>query len=156
LHELCLFRNKFAKTLDRPLFKVINDKALLNLAVSHPKTRNELEKVSGISLKQVNWFGDELLQAIQSGEKKLPPKLPRRPRLSDRHLSRIDSLRNWRKLTARKMSVQSDVILPKDLLYDLAEKNPKSKLEFNQIMKSIPWRLDRFGEEIFDLLRSSN
>lgn len=156
LQELCKFRDKFAKSLDRPLFKVINDKTLLNIAVTCPKSLDELEQVTGVSKKQVNWFGDEILRAIKDGKKKAPPKLPQKPRLSDRHLARIDALRGWRKLTARKMRVESDVILPKDLLNELAEKNPKTQKEFNRIMKSIPWRLDRFGQEIFDLLKTSN
>jgi ribonuclease D len=156
LQELCKFRDSFAKSLDRPLFKVITNNALLNIAAACPSTKNELEKVSGVSQRQVNWFGEELLQAIREGEKKDPPRLPRKPRLSDQHLARIDVLRKWRKDTARKMSVQSDVVLPKDILYVLAEKNPKTKAKFSKLMESIPWRLDQFGEEIFNLLKASN
>jgi ribonuclease D len=50
------------------------------------------------------------------------------------------------------MGVESDVILPKDVLYKLAEENPQTRQEFNAIMESIPWRREQFGDQIFGLL----
>ena len=155
LQELCHFRDQLAKASDRPLFKVISDSALINVAVANPTTLRELEQVSGISQKQVNWFGKGLLDAVQIGQKRNPPPFPQKPRLSDQHITRIEVLRRWRKITARKLKVESDVILPKDVLYNLAEKNPKTRAEFNQLMKSVPWRLVHFGDEIFELLRAT-
>lgn len=156
LQELCHFRDELAKASNRPLFKVISDTALINISIANPKTLTELEQVSGISHKQVNWFGKGMIDAIQSGQKKDPPPFPQKSRLSDQHITRIEILRRWRKVTARKLRVESDVILPKDVLYALADENPKTKVEFDRLMKSIPWRLAQFGDEIFDLLRAVN
>jgi ribonuclease D len=156
LQELCHFRDQVAKASDRPLFKVISDTALIKISVANPRTIQELEQVSGISRKQVNWFGRGLIEAVQTGQKRNPPPFPQKPRLSDQHINRIEVLRRWRKVTARKLRVESDVILPKDVLYVLAEKNPKTKAEFGQLMLSVPWRLAQFGDEIFELLRATN
>jgi ribonuclease D len=156
LHELCHYRNQKARDLDRPLFKVISSQSLLNIAAVIPHDLGELETVPGVSQKQVNWIGDELLVAVQQGLNKKPPPRPRQKRPSDQYLNRLDALRSWRKITARKLGVPSDVILPKDLLYILVEQNPKSPEEVEKLLQSVPWRLKQYGEEIFYLLRASD
>jgi ribonuclease D len=155
LHELCLFRDQKARDLDRPLFKVISDRSLVNIAVAMPDSLPELQRVPGISEKQVRWIGDELLTAVRQGHNKKPPRRPRRKRPNEQYLNRMESLRSWRKTTARKMGVPSDVVLPKDLLYNLAEHNPTSPDEVKNILQSVPWRFEKYGEEIFYLLRAS-
>jgi len=156
LHELCQYREQKAKDLDRPVFKVINDKSLVNIAAARPDTLNQLERIPGVSHKQVRWIGDELLTAVQQGLRKDPPPKPRQKRPSDQYLNRLDALRSWRKTTARRLKVQSDVVMPRDLLYTLVEANPKTPGEVEDILQSVPWRLEKFGEEIFYLLRASD
>ena len=46
------------------------------------------------------------------------------------------------------MGVESDVILPRDLLYAIAVSNPCSPGDLAGIMQDVPWRFDRFGKEI--------
>jgi ribonuclease D len=70
-------------------------------------------------------------------------------------MNRIDNLRQWRKVTARQLEVESDVVLPKDLLLELAKKNPQNQVEMEKILEAVPWRVEQFGDEIFDLLRTS-
>ena len=70
-------------------------------------------------------------------------------------MNRINTLRQWRKVTARQLDVESDVVLPKDLLMDLAKKNPQNQGEMEKILETVPWRIEQFGDEIFDLLRAS-
>jgi ribonuclease D len=72
------------------------------------------------------------------------------------NLNRVESLRVWRRTTAQYMKVGSEVILPKDLLYTLADQNPKSQRDVEQILQAVPWRLEHFGDDIFDLLRTSS
>ncbi len=156
LHELCNFREQKAKDVDRPLFKVIGDQSLVKIAVARPDTLNSLGRVPGVSHKQVRWIGDELLSAIHQGLHKKPPPKPRRVKPNDQYLNRVDILRSWRKATAQSLDVQSDVVLPKVLLYTLAEQNPKTPGEVDDILQTVPWRLKKFGEEIFYLLRASD
>jgi ribonuclease D len=156
LHELCHFRDQKARDLDRPLFKVISDKSLVNISIARPDTLKALERVPGVSYKQVQWIGDELLSAVQQGLSKKPPPKPRMVKPSDQYLDRVDALRSWRKNTARRLNVQSDVVMPKDLLYTLAERNPGTQGEVEKILQTVPWRLNKFGKEIFYLLRASD
>jgi ribonuclease D len=156
LHELCHFRDQKARALDRPLFKVVGDRSLVNIAAASPDSLRKLEKVPGVSRKQVQWIGRGLLAAVKRGLQKTPPPRPRRKRPSDQYLDRVDNLRAWRKATARYLKVESDVVLPKDLLYSLAEGNPQTQGDMERILHAVPWRLEQFGDEIFDLLRASN
>ena len=52
------------------------------------------------------------------------------------------------------MGVESDVVLPKDLLYEIATINPKSFDQISEIMEDVPWRLEKFGDQIFELLKT--
>jgi ribonuclease D len=153
LQELCEYRDQIAQSTDRPLFKVINNSTLYNIAETCPRSTSELEAVKGLSHKQVRWLGRGLLSAVQRGlEAKQTPKIPHKPRPSDAYLLRVDKLRQWRKNTGRTMGVESDVVLPKDLLYEFAEANPKSFDQVAEIMSEVPWRLARFGDQILNLL----
>ena len=130
LQEICEYRDQMARSLDRPLFKVISNKALYNIAENCPSSMQELEAIKGISYKQARWLGRGLLSAIQRGLKtKQPPKMPRKPRPSDAYLLRVDKLRQWRKKKGQTMGVESDVVLPKDLLYQIAEENPQTSTQ---------------------------
>ena len=153
LQELCEYRDQIAQSTDRPLFKVINNSTLYNIAEACPRSTRELEAVKGLSHKQVRWLGRGLLSAVQRGlDAKQTPKIPYKPKPSDAYLLRVDKLRQWRKNTGRTMGVESDVVLPKDLLYEFAETNPKSFDQVAEIMSEVPWRLDRFGDQILSLL----
>jgi ribonuclease D len=153
LQEVCIYRDQIARSSDRPLFKVINNKTLYQIAENCPNTSSELESIKGFSQKQMRWLGRGLLAAVKRGLKaKQAPKLPHKPRPSEAYLIRVDKLRQWRKNTARAMGVESDIVLPKDLLFDLAEKNPLTYPQISEILHSVPWRLERFGSQIFDLL----
>ncbi len=154
LQEICKYRDEMARSLDRPLFKVISNKALFNIAEACPRSMRELETVQGISQKQARWLGRGLLSAVQKGlQTKKAPKIPRKPKPSDAYLLRVDKLRQWRKNKGRAMGVESDVVLPKDLLYQIAEANPQTQSKLSDILESTPWRREKFGDQIFELIR---
>ena len=156
LSELCKFRDAKARELDRPLFKVIGDQSLIKIATASPVSIKTLETIPGISQKQVRWIGRGLLSAVKRGLNNQPPKRPKKRRHDPAYINRVEVLRTWRKETARGLDVESDVVLPKDLLYALAKSNPKNNQEMNKILVSVPWRKSKFGDTIFDLLKSLN
>ncbi len=155
LNELCLFRDRKARNLDRPLFKVVSDKALLQIALDTPRSLRELERVKGFSKRQAQWIGDGLLASVRRGLAADPMRPPRSPRPNYQYLERVELLRRWRTRKARAFGVNSDVIFPRDLLYALADQNPSTKEELAQILTSIPWRREQYGDELLTLLISS-
>lgn len=155
LQELCRYREARARALNRPLFKVISDKALVEIARARPKSTAALADLPGISPRQAQWLGEGLLRAIRRGEKNPPLYPPRRPHPDEARRERIERLRRWRQRKARTMNVPSDVILPKDLLHTLADANPQNLEAVQRILESVPWRRKHFGEEIIGVLTAS-
>jgi ribonuclease D len=153
LAALCQYRDQVAHTLNRPLFKVISDKALLAIAEQSPRSLAALAAVPGISARQVERFGAQLAEAVQRGLRAQPLYPPRNPRPSDEYLARLEALRRWRKAVAEQMGVNSDVVLPRELLHDLAQHKNIQPDELAALMEANPWRLAHFGEQILKVLR---
>jgi ribonuclease D len=152
LSELCRYRDQVARSLNRPLFKVINDRTLLGIAMEIPRSLRDLGRIVGMSKGQIDRHGYAILDAVERGLQGEPISPPRSPKPNEQFLERLDVLRRWRKETALGMGVKSDVVLPRDLLYALAERNPRDGEELAQVMSDVPWRLERFGEEILGQL----
>jgi ribonuclease D len=152
LMELCRYRDQVARALNRPLFKVIGDGTLMAIARALPDNLAELEQLPEAHPRLVKRHGEALLGAVQRGLRAEPVYAPRSPRPDERYLNRLEALRSWRKTTAEKMGVYSDVVLPRDLLHAIASANPHGKKELSQALHRAPWRLERFGDEILNLL----
>ena len=151
LDALCEAREKLAERLDRPVFKVVSNKMLLQLSQAPPQSLRELEE-QGLSPRQVSRFGRHFLEAINLGLQAplVQRNLSQRP--SDDFLARLDALRNWRKNTARKIGVESDVILPRYLMQKIAEQAPQDTVTLDDILTQTPWRAEKFGEGIIQTL----
>jgi ribonuclease D len=154
LLELCWYRDQAARALDRPLFKVINDSTLLAIAIQRPQNPEELKQIPGMTAWQVKRHGHRLLKAVRHGSKARPAYPPRQRRSSDGLIKRLEALRNWRKKVAKKMGVASDVVLPRDLMYIVAVRNPQTLEELAETLSETPWRLDHFGDQILKELHS--
>jgi ribonuclease D len=153
LGELCRYRDQMAKAMNRPLFKVIEDRTLLAVAAWSPTSLEQLERIPGMSRSQIERHGRALLTAVQRGMKAEPVYPPRHPRPDERLLVRLEALRLWRKNKAGEMGVGSDVVMPRDLMFSLAEKNPRSREEVAAALQETPWREERFGGEIVAVLK---
>ncbi|MBG7610012.1 MAG: HRDC domain-containing protein [Anaerolineae bacterium] len=155
LRELCIYRDLEARAINRPLFKVIGNQVLIELSKIWPSTIKQIQSIQGISPRQAHRLGPGILAAIQRGQQTEPPRVARSPRRNNAHLDRIDRLRNWRKNKAKNLGVQSDIILPKDILHKIAAENPSTGEKLASVMDSLPWRFGRFGDEILKQLMSS-
>jgi len=153
LKELCRYRDQAARSMNRPLFKVIGDKTLLQIAETCPADASSLARIPGMTQGQVDRHGKAILAAVERGKRGAPVFQPRNRRPGDEFLARLDALRTWRKAAALKMGVSSDVVMPRDLLYTVAESNPSNPEELAKVMKDVPWRLEHFGEQILDVVR---
>ena len=149
LKHLAEYREDRAKVLDRPLFKVIGDKTLVAIAEKAPQTLEELAEQPGMTPGQIRRHGKALLRAVSDGKQAPPTKRPRTPYYDERIINLIEALRNWRKQMARKVGVESDIVLPRDVMEAIGHARPKSKEELADLMKDIPWRFKEYGDQIF-------
>jgi ribonuclease D len=154
LQELVDYRREQAKVINQPLFKVIGNNTLVELAAFLPKTEGDLSSAVGMTERRIKRHGVAVLRAIQRGLAASPLERPPRPKYNHKFVARLDALRNWRKGKARMMGVESDIIMPRVILDELAYKNPKSDDELARILKNVPWRLEQFGDSLKEVLNS--
>jgi ribonuclease D len=149
LGELCTMREALAKTADRPPFKILSNESLAALAKAKPKKKEDLEDISGLSPRLIDRYGREILSAVEKG-RTAPPilKPPRAPRPEQTFLDRLERLKVWRRDAGRKMEVESDIILPRDILEAVAARDPQDMTQLKKIMADVPWRLEHYGGEI--------
>ena len=154
LSELCISRDRIAERMNRPVFKVISDSLLLEIARNLPEKDVDLAAL-GLSSKQIRLWGSEILESIKRGTVAPLVEREQAKRPNDAALKRLEKLKNWRKKVAQELKVESDIILPKTYLNSLAENPPKSLQELETTMRDSPTRFHRYGEQIYHLLRGS-
>lgn len=152
LKSLYQFRESVAKAQNRPPFKVISHQALVEMAEVCPKNHADLLKLSALHENQAKRYGRGLLEAIRVGKQAPPAYPPNHTRPHNSVLHRIDALQDWRKHTGRDLGVPSDVVLPRDVLNRIAWGDPGDITELQVQMQDVPYRFNRFGQDILTLL----
>lgn len=151
LNELCIAREKIARRLDRPVFKVIGDHILLEICKTLPQSFEDLKSI-GMSEKQIQRYGKTFLEAVRRGASAPLVSAAVPARLPNVVINRLHRLKNWRKKKAQELEVESDIILPRSYLHAIAEKNPRSRKALAQVLDEVPWRMEHFGAEILKVL----
>jgi ribonuclease D len=152
LKSVYQYRESQAEKQDRPPFKVLSHQVLVNIAQQLPENLQSLADTSSLNQRLVRRYGKGLIQAIREGEKAPLEFRPRNGRPEEAVLNRINLLREWRKQAGQDMGVPSDVVLPKDVLNRIAWGNPQNKNELKKHMQDVPYRYERFGDEILNNL----
>ena len=152
LKELCECRERIAEKLDRPTFKVCSDRQLVDIAQMPPSHTDELLGL-GLSHRQVQNWGRELVRAVAQGQAAPLVRPLRVKRPDEAFLERLEALKQWRKRVARTMNVESDVVLPRSMMERLAEQAPQSLKELGDVMVESPWRFARFGPQILQVMK---
>ena len=153
LQALIEYRDQHARKADIPPFKILSNQVLVELAILSPGNLQELENCGLLSKRQLDRHTSGLLESIHKGIHSPPPHKPQNHRPSDDVLEKIELLKNWRKETGRIIKVESDVILPRELLEHIAFSNPNSPEELRSIMVTYPWRFAHFGEKILSITK---
>jgi ribonuclease D len=148
LQELARYREEKAEAADVPLFKVIGDSTLTAIAAAEAKTLADLKDIPGMTEGQIRRHGKGLLAAVARGASAEPLRRPKRLPYDEAYVERLDALRAWRKKAALEMEVESDIVLPRDIMEATARQNPSKLKELEPLMARVPWRLKNFGEHI--------
>ena len=143
-----------AARADRPPFKIMSDQTLVELARLGPATLADLEGVTGMTPQQIRRHGNNLLKAVRRGQGAPPTRPPHFEREPDSVRERYDLLHQWRKRKAQARGVESDVIISRDALWELARSAPRTPEALVQIESLGPWRRELYGEEILKVIRS--
>jgi ribonuclease D len=157
LEALLQCRLEIACKKDRPLFRIMSSRSLLDMADSKPTDLKQLEKTGILSPKQIGIFGRQVLAAINSAikiPKKDLPVYPRRkaPRVSAAAAERVKALRRWRDRKAQRLSMDPSLILTRSLISALAVQRPRELKDLSQIAETKNWQIREFGKEILEVL----
>lgn len=143
------FREEEARRRDLPPFKVLPNHLLLECAANAPADMRALTKLSTVSPKLAERYGERILKAVNAGKNAPIPAPPQRGKRTEPEvIARFDKLFQWRKELALSRGVESDVILPKQTLWAIAHANPRHLEDLDAIHGIGPQRRELYGELI--------
>jgi ribonuclease D len=157
---LLQWRDAEARRRDCPLFKVVGNKQLLDLAQAQPRTPQGVAAIEGISPRQADRYGKDLLGAIETGLALPEHQLPVFPR-GERRLrepeveARLAVLKQWRQEQAAALEIDPGVLINNALLEELARRRPEREAELAELPGLKNWQRRTFGAELIARLRSA-
>ena len=167
LRELYLVRDRRAREIDRPSFKVLSNRALLEIAQQQPTSEQTLSDIKGVTDLILRRFGREILGAVKRGMKRKHGPIPKRVgklngsgnsrRRMDRGTEkRLGVLKRWRARRAKELELDPGVMCPNSALEAIAWLNPGDASEVAKLPGVKGWFARSFGEEVTEALRSSD
>jgi ribonuclease D len=157
MRALYLFRDEEAQKQDRPHFRIFGDKTMvavvMEIGTSSSASTEDLARIKGMTHHQIKRYGKGILRVLQQGNRDpLPKRPPRTPRPTSNVAKRYEDLRQWRKKRAVARGVESDVIMPRQTLWEMANVNPSSLADLETIESLGDWRRKTYGAEIISVL----
>jgi ribonuclease D len=161
VRELYILRDRYARELDLPPFKVLNNPILLELARRPPRSPREMFRRPGISFRVARKFAIEIFRTIEkarSNDRDMAgSSQPRVWRAPPREAKlRLEELKLWRGEKSRALDLQVGVVFPGNLLEILAANPPADASDLEQIQGMRRWRIREFGDEIVQVLRRTS
>jgi ribonuclease D len=159
LHELFAVRDRHARRMDRPVFKVIANDTLGRIAYRLPRTMDDLRGIKGVSHYVLGRMAEELLDAVERGlAAGSPPPRPRSPGDPERRLDmnaqrRLGSLKDWRNEASARLGRTTMAILPNYAMFEVAKLRPRTLEALAGIPGVGAKRAERYGAEIIELVR---
>jgi ribonuclease D len=152
LRELYLARDRRAREIDRPPFKVLGNRTLLDIAERKPRKQAELAEIKGITDLLMRRMGRDILAAVREGRKQEHGPIPRLSngrRRMDRHAEqRLAELKAWRKRRAEELAMDPGVLCPNSALEAIAWRGPEAPEDLAGLPEIKGWFRAEFGEEI--------
>ena len=161
LRALYLLRDEQAQAANRPPFKLLSNSTLLLLSERRPRNLDELRRLRGVGSSLIRRHGPAVLDAIRRGARQ-PLKWEQRPRgTSNNHANRpppeaqarYEALRTWRNAAAQARGVEPDIILTNQMLWAVAQRNPRSRDELSGEGLLASWEVEEFGDQVLAVVR---
>jgi ribonuclease D len=157
LESLLQFRKQMAEKKDRPVFKILSNRALAAIATEKPTSFKQLETCGGLSATQLGMYGKSLFHLTKMGLDLPETDLPRYPRQKLPSLPaalprRLSALKEWRDQKAESLGMDPALICNKALMYAIAAVNPADEAEMQAVENIKKWQQKAFGAEIVSAL----
>jgi len=161
LEKLLQWREQEGAKHNKPVYKIIGNKTIIELVHRTPREMGHLRGIEGLSPRLMERYGRALLNAIREGVK-IPeeelPKFPRQPRRAkDPSLEeRVKTLKKWRQAEAAKYDLEPGVLINNAALEVLALAKPQSLAELKEVAGLKNWQKEELGESLLEALRLSS
>jgi ribonuclease D len=159
LREMYLLRDRRAREINRPPFKVLSDLLLAEVARRRPRTEEDVLRIPGAQQSVLKRLAPQILEAVRAGQSGAPPARPRPDRAApwrrgvDPEIEeRYERLRAWRKARAEARKVEVQVIAPNAVLMAVARAGPRTLDELGRIDGMDQFRVQQYGEEMLAVL----
>ena len=153
LRELYILRDGLAQAVDHPPPRLIPNKALLQIAALRPRSVKRLYDIRGLPAWLVRQSGAEIVEAVKHGlASRAPIERPLREQIPPPIVERYTALHNWRKETAKARGLESDVIISRAALWEIARSKPASIDELGDISGLGPWRRATYGAALIAIV----
>jgi len=161
LAELFAVRDRHARRMDRPPFKVVGNDTLLHIASRLPADVEALRRIKGVSAYVVGRMARELLAAVEAAKARgAPPPRPRpqmdpEKRMDMNAQRRLGALKDWRNAASARSGRTTLAILPNYAMFEVARLCPRSAEDLAAIPGVGPKRAALWGTEILSLARGA-
>ncbi|HKS23776.1 MAG TPA: HRDC domain-containing protein [Thermoanaerobaculia bacterium] len=147
------FRDRLARTADRPPFKIFGNDVILDAAKTKPQKDAELPKMKALTPGHRHRFGREIVRLVREAmalpEEQLPERGESKPWLRDKELdARINALKKVRDKYAAELKIDGSVVAPRHVLAAVAALRPKSVAELDSIPAMRTWQKRLLGNEL--------
>ena len=159
LRELFLLRDKRAREIDRPPFKVLGNRTLLEISETHATDLDSLAEIKGITDLILKRLGKDLVAAVKKGLRKATrsDSEARNDRpggawigASEKRLARTQGLAWTPFRSAQARSRRS--LSPNAALESIAAANPKNAEDMKALPEFKSWFVREFSSEIIAVL----
>ena len=160
LRELFLVRDARAREIDRPPFKVLGNRTLLEIAEARPKSLADLAKIKGVTDLIMRRMGREVMAAVRLGRKTEHGPIPKlgtgsRRRMDRQADQRVVALKKWRAGRSQQLSIDPGVLCPNFSLEGIALRNPKKAKDLEEVVELKRWFIREFGSELAEVCSSA-
>lgn len=158
LRNLYIVRDNRAREIDRPPFKVLGNRTLIEIAETKPKGLAALGQIKGVTELILRRMGTGLMEAVREGRKEDHGPIPKaqgsgRRRMDRKSEKRLGELKVWRTQRSTELKIDPGVLCPNASLEAISCDPPSigSDLEGRDDVKS--WFAKSFGDEIAQVLK---
>ncbi|MCP4905019.1 MAG: ribonuclease D [bacterium] len=157
LRELFLLRDERAREIDRPPFKVLGNRTLLDICREQAADLDSLGEIKGISDLILKRLGKDLVAAVKKGLRKPHGPIPKletgtRRRMDRRTEKRLAALKDWRGPRAEALKLDPGVLCPNAALEAIAWAGPKNAKDLKGLPELKTWLVREFSDEILGVL----
>ncbi len=157
LENLLQVRLEIARKKDLPLFKIISNQSIMEMALEKPGSVNAIIESRILSKRQAGMYGNLCVDAVKAAldlpHKDLPsyPRV-RTPRKTPKVLNRMEQLKKMREKSSVSIGMEPGFLLNNSMISAIALANPATKQDLAGIESIRHWQIQALGDDILTIL----